>query len=454
MSYYNTPLTQRAASPEMSKTWGDKYKYFIWRTLWLELARTQKQYGLLISDKQIEELEEAIYIYNPEAVEAYESQLKHDVMAHIKALGDLAPSAKGIIHLGATSQFVVDNCDSIRIRKSLEILIPKIENLLILIGKFAIKHKDITTLGLTHFQPAQPTTVGKRAAMWGYDTYLVLEHITTKYRNQKVRSIKGATGTQASYLELFKNIDIVRQVEAQVAKSIGFDECYLITGQTYPRIDDAMLISDIAAFGAICQKITTDIRLLAGKGEMAEGFSSKQVGSSAMPYKKNPITCEKVCSLAKLLIGLSQTGLTVASEQWLERSLDDSNVRRMLLPEVFLAADGIVESMIKIFSSLTIIPNKIKSNLAEQSSMLITEKLLMIGVKNGADRQQLHEKIRVISLKSRGSEMMERLKELDEFKGIDLDVECSRSSLTGCAIRQVEEFYDRIIEPILAAHTQ
>lgn len=444
---YESPLVSRGASEHICWLWSDNYKFYMWRELWYQLAKAEMELGLPITQEQIDALYGARTAYiNVDLAEKYERELHHDVMAHIKTLGDQVPCARGIIHLGATSQFIVDNTDSIRINGSLKDVVSKLTKLIVQIGEFAIKHKDVATLGLTHFQPAQPTTVGKRASTWAYDLYLVLEQLKT--RTPKAAGVKGATGTQASFLELFDgDHSKVDALNNKILAAIGFSHDYAVIGQVYPRVDDAMTVCLLSAIAAACQKIATDIRLLAGKGELAEGFGEKQVGSSAMPYKRNPLYCERVCGWAKFLISMSGTALTIASEQWLERSLDDSSARRIVMPESFLTADAILNTMTQIFDRLVIDRNIISYNLHAEMPSMITERLLMLAAKNGHDRQEVHEQIRRCFISSGGDELIDQLDKLPGLGGIDVGRECS-ASLIGRAPEQVEYFYRNIILPL------
>lgn len=448
MNIYQSPLVSRAASKQMLEIWSQIYKFKLWRELWYNLAKSQSELGLPISNAQIEALKDAISInIDISKAERYEKDLHHDVMAHIKLLGDDAKKAKGIIHLGATSQFVVDNADSIRINRSTQAIIDSLKSLMIKIGKFAYEFRMTPTLGLTHLQPAQPTTVGKRAASWAYDLNIVYEQLVAKLINQKARGIKGATGTQASFLELFNgNIEKVEKLNRMICDYMNM-ESYIITGQTYPRIDDAILINILASIAAVCQKIATDIRLLASKKEIMEGFGAKQVGSSAMPYKRNPINCEKVCGLAKFLIGLTTTGLTTAAEQWLERSLDDSSVRRLIMPESFLTADGILQTMHKIFDNIVVCVGTIKRHLEEYNAKLITEKALMIATKNGADRQVVHEKIRQLALIYDNDDDDKLISEIKKINGLE-SISNNQASY-GMAAKQTIDLYRQIIVPLM-----
>jgi len=444
---YQSPLVTRTASTEMSHIWSDNNKFKLWRGLWYELAAAQAALGIPITPAQLAELAKAINIpINHAKAAEYEAKTNHDVMAHIKLLGDDAPSAAGIIHLGSTSQFVVDNADSIRIRSSIQLILSKLRSLVISVGTFAQEHRSVATLALTHFQPATPTTVGRRAASWSYGLYLVYTELLAKFQNLRALGAKGATGTQASFLELFSgDKEKVDELDRRVCRAIGFDEIYMLSGQTYPRVDDSVLTCLIANLAAECQKITTDIRLLSGKGEMAESFSKDQVGSSAMPYKKNPLTCERVCGLSKFIIGLATSSLLVTSEQWLERTLDDSSARRLILPEAFLAIDGILESMNKIFKGLVINKRVIQAHLMDEIGFLVTEKVLMIACKHGADRQKVHEAIKQCALSCQGDTFLRELQKLPELASIDIAKECAASSLIGLAEEQTIRYYSLVI---------
>ena len=456
MNTYQSSLVGRGASPEMSYIWSDNNKFKLWRKLWAKLAETQKELGLgIISDEQVEELNKALKLpINIESANEFESKIHHDVMAHIKAFGEQVPSAKGIIHLGATSQFVVDNADRMRIKESIGIILSKLIRLIVTIGEMAYKYRDSPALGYTHYQPAQLTTVGKRAASWAYDLILVMEDLEFKASRLKTRGAKGATGTQASYLQLFGgDYDKVRALDEAISNSVGGMLPYLITGQTYPRIDDSLLMCSVAGLAAVCQKIATDIRLLSHDKEIMEGFGKEQVGSSAMPYKKNPIKCERVCGLAKFVIGIASTNLTIAAEQWLERSLDDSSPRRIVIPEAFLATDAILESMTLIFRDLVINFPIISQHIVASATQLILEKVLMVAVERGADRQEFHEILRKHSTQYSGDELLKRLAQIPELSGINLEAECCKINAAGCASKQVEEFYG-IISDLKASHME
>lgn len=451
MHEYQSPLVTRTASKEMSHIWSDDHKFKLWRTLWYYLAKCEAELGLNITPEQLAELQAAIdKPIDYQKVAAYEAEINHDVMAHIRLLGDDAPAAAGIIHLGSTSQFVVDNADLMRIRDSLKIICTKLRKLIVKIGQLALDHSTVMCLGYTHFQPAQPTTMGRRMAQWAHDLYLV--HVYLACYNTKALGVKGATGTQASFLELFGGSnEKVHALDMAVCREMGFDEIYMLTGQVYPRVDDSILICLLSNLAAVAQKVATDIRLLSGRGELYEAFGKKQVGSSAMPYKRNPLTCERVCGLSKFVIAMATAALTTTSEQWLERSLDDSSVRRLTHPEVFLAIDGILNSMDKIFSGIQINKQAIYNSIAEQLPFLITEKVLMIGCKHGVDRQKLHESIRQLATQYSGQEFLSQLATLPELKGIDLHKECAESYLPGRASEQVMHFHTEIIKPLAAS---
>lgn len=452
---YTSPLVTRAASKAMSKLWGDTYKFTLWRTLWAELAAAQHSVGIKIDADQVDELRANKIITDKEIkrAEELEEELKHDVMSHIKVYGETCPNSKGIIHLGATSQFVVDNADIIRIKQSLHIIRKKLLETIFMIANFADSHKHIATVGLTHFQPAQPTTVGKRAAMWCYDLIIALEDLNFKINTLRLRGIKGATGTEASFLILCDgDHQKVAQINEILLRAFNFGplQFHPITGQVYPRVCDSLVISSLASIGAVCQKIATDIRLLSGKGELYESFGSNQVGSSAMPYKKNPITAEKICGLSRYLISQLNAGFTTASEQWLERSLDDSITKRIIMPETMLATDGILLSMQKLFNGLSINEKEINKNVNNHNDYAMMEDLMMLASNLGADRQDVHEMLRQSMLDNNFEEFKNKLSKDKKFSEL-----CDMLPIdnTGRACQQTVEFIDEFIIPLREEYT-
>lgn len=449
---YRCPLETRYASARMREVWSGQRKYATWRRLWLALAESQQQLGLNITRRQIQELSAHLDDIDFEAAAEYEDQLHHDVMAHIRALGDVAPGARGIIHLGATSQFVNCNTDLLLIRESLELIGGKLAGVVDKLGRFAARHRDVPALGFTHFQPAQPTTVGKRAAMWAYDFALALEDVEHRLATLRFRGVKGATGTQASFLALFDgDAGKVDRLDRLVTERMGWppDMRYAVTGQTYPRLVDAQIAGTLAAAAAAVHKCCNDVRLLANRNEIMEPIGGGQVGSSAMPYKRNPMLCERATGLARLVMTLSQNAVLTASTQWLERTLDDSANRRVALPESFLALDGALEVMLRVSGGLVADRGATAANLAGQLPLLASENLLMAAVSRGGDRQEVHEIIRRHSREvAEPAELLERLGREPAFAGIDLGAVLEPADYVGLAPAQVDAFLEEVVEPI------
>ncbi|MEX2671988.1 MAG: adenylosuccinate lyase [Phycisphaeraceae bacterium] len=460
---YESPLATRNASKEMQGCWSPQRKFSTWRRLWLALAESEKQLGLKISDEQIAQLREHLDDVDFASAAEYERKLRHDVMAHVHALGDQAPAARPIIHLGATSQFVVCNAELLQIREALGIIARKLASAIDALGRFATQYRELPTLGFTHYQPAQPTTVGKRAALWAHDMSLALEEVEHRRDTLRFRGVKGTTGTQASFLELFggdtpEAHEKVDQLDRLVTQKMGWepDRRFVVTGQTYPRVVDGMIGASLSAAAATCAKFATDIRLLANRKEMEEPFGKDQIGSSAMAYKRNPMRCERVCGLARFVIGLTQVPFTTAAEQWFERTLDDSSARRLSLPEPFLALDGVLDLVISVTRDLVVYDKTIEANLNRELPFMATENLLMAAVKAGADRQEVHEVIRTHSqaaaerVKREGAEndLLDRLESEPTFKGIDLRAELDGRKFVGRAPQQVDAFIEEVVEPI------
>lgn len=459
---YESPLASRNASPRMQAVWSRRTKFTTWRHLWLALAEAQQQLGLDIRDEQIAELREHLDDIDYDRAAEYERKLRHDVMAHVYTLGDAAPKARSIIHLGATSQFVNCNTELIQIRDSLRIVAAKLARAVDALGAFSARYRAVPTLGFTHFQPAQPTTVGKRAALWAHDLAMVLEEVEHRIETLRFRGVKGVTGTQASFVHLFgsgrRAADQVEALDRLVTEKMGWDpdKRYAVTGQTYPRVVDGLVISTLAAVAATAQKFATDIRLLANRKELEEPFAKDQVGSSAMPYKRNPMRCERICGLARFVIGLSSVPYTVAAEQWLERSLDDSATRRLSLPEPFLAVDGLLDLVINVASGIVMYGKTIAANLSAELPFLASENLLMAAVQAGGDRQEVHRIIGAHSqaaahrVKDEGApnDLLNRLKGEPAFAGIDLEAALDPSRFVGRAPEQVDQFIEQVVEPI------
>jgi adenylosuccinate lyase len=392
---YSNPLSSRYASREMGFIFSSQFKYTTWRRLWISLAVAEKELGLPITDKQIAQMQEQHEKIDFAKAAEIEKSVHHDVMAHIHLFGKQCPDAKEIIHLGATSSYVTDNGDLIQMREALLILRKKSLQCMQQLADFAAKYADLPTLGYTHLQPAQPTTVGKRAALWLQDLVIDFTELQERLEQMPFLGVKGATGTQSSFLALFDgNHEKVEKLEKLVAKEMGFTHLFKLSCQTYPRKWDMRILSLLCGIAASAHKCATDLRLLSHLKEIEEPFADKQVGSSAMPYKRNPMLCERICGLARFLMSLAENPTYTAATQWLERTLDDSANRRLTLPEAFLCADALFNLLIKVTANLTVYPKMIEKHLNEELPFLATENILMAAVKKGAGRQELHEKLR------------------------------------------------------------
>ena len=460
---YVSPLASRNASPQMQAIWSPRRKFTTWRRLWLALAESQKELGLAISDAQINQLRRHVDEIDFEVAAVYEQKLRHDVMAHVHALGDVAPDARPIIHLGATSQFVNCNTELLQIRDALRLVAMKLVNAIDALATFAVRYRDLPTLGFTHYQPAQPTTVGKRAMLWAQDLVIALEEVEHRLASLRFRGVKGTTGTQASFLTLFggdtpQSHEKVEQLDQLVTQKMGWpvEKVLVVTGQTYPRVVDGLVASSLAAVAAGCAKLATDIRLLANRKEIEEPFEANQIGSSAMAYKRNPMRCERICGLSRFVIGLSSVPYTTAAEQWFERTLDDSSTRRLTLPEPFLAIDGVLDLVNNVVRGLVVYEKTITANLNAELPFMASENLLMAAVQNGADRQEVHEIIRhhsqaaAAKVKQEGADndLLDRLASEPFFKDINLAGELAPHRFTGRAAQQVDRFVSEVIEPI------
>ncbi|MCC5830707.1 MAG: adenylosuccinate lyase [Phycisphaeraceae bacterium] len=459
MSRFQCPLVERNASAVMLEIWSPRRKFTTWRKLWLALAESQRELGLSITSGQIEALRAHLEDIDFGRAAELERKLRHDVMAHVHAYGEVATEARGIIHLGATSQFVNCNTELLLMRESLDVVCRKTAAVIDRLAKFAVEYKSLPTLGFTHFQPAQPVTVGKRAALWAHDLVLALEDLEHRRQTIGFRGVKGTTGTQASFLALFDgDHDKVLQLETLVARRMGVEpgRIYTITGQTYPRVVDVYVLSSLAALAAVATKITNDIRILAGRKELEEPFEADQIGSSAMAYKRNPMRSERVAGLARFVMSMVQNACMTAAGQWLERTLDDSSNRRLSLAEGFLATDGFLDLLINISEGLVVYPATIGRNLEAELPFMATEEILMAGVRAGGDRQELHEAIRRHSqaaaqrVKAEGgdNDLVERLRGDPLFAGLDLEGTLDPARFIGRAPEQVEEFVESIVEPI------
>ncbi|MEQ1569311.1 MAG: adenylosuccinate lyase [Myxococcota bacterium] len=458
---WESPLVERYASAAMAELWGDDHKFRTWRRLWLALAESQHALGLPITTAQLDELRAHLDDIDYAAAAAYERELRHDVMAHVHALGDVAPNARGIVHLGATSCFVGDNADLIAIRESLDLLIGKLAGAIGTLAKFAEQWADLPTLGFTHFQPAQPTTVGKRACLWLQDLLIDLEAFVRVRDGLRFRGAKGTTGTQASFLSLFDgDHDKVEALDRAVARAFGFARTFAVTGQTYSRKVDHDVVSALGSFGASTHKMATDLRLLAHLKEVEEPFGKKQIGSSAMAYKRNPMRSERICALARHLMVLPNDTAQTAAVQWMERTLDDSANRRLALAEAFLAADGVLETLLEVVDGLVVYPAVIDRRLREELPFLVTEEILMQLVRRGGDRQSLHEVIRVhaqqagarVKLEGLPNDLIDRMKADPVFAPVrdELDGWLDPRRHVGRAPEQVRSFLRDEVEPALA----
>jgi adenylosuccinate lyase len=456
---YENPLGARYASREMLYNFSQEKKFRTWRHLWTALAEAQQELGLPISETQIEELRAHQDDVNYEVAEARERQVRHDVMAHIYAYGLQCPKAKGIIHLGATSADITDNTDLIQMRDGLLLLRAKLLQLIADLADFATRHKDVATLGYTHFQPAQLTTVGKRACLWLQDLVMDYEALEQCRTGLKFRGVKGATGTQASFLELFAGDHAkVKQLEALVTARLGFHEAFPITGQTYPRKEDSLVLHVLSEIAASAHKFSSDMRLLQSAGEVEEPFEAEQVGSSAMAYKRNPMRCERMAGLARYVMTTALNAPLTAATQWFERTLDDSANRRLLIPEAFLATDAILRLYLNVVRGLTVYPAVIDRRIQQELPFMATEALLMAGVKAGGDRQLLHERLRLHAMaaaqavkEGRPNDLIARVADDPAFAAVkeDLPALLAPVRFVGRASQQVGEFLTTTVYPLL-----
>ncbi|OUQ21710.1 adenylosuccinate lyase [Lachnoclostridium sp. An14] len=460
---YVSPLSERYASREMQYIFSPDMKFKTWRRLWIALAETEKELGLPITQEQIDELKAHAEEINYEVAKERERMVRHDVMSHVYAYGQQCPKAKGIIHLGATSCYVGDNTDIIIMREALLLVRKKLLNVMAELAKFADAYKNQPTLAFTHFQPAQPTTVGKRATLWLQELCLDLEDLDHVLGSLKLLGSKGTTGTQASFLELFDgDHEKCRQADAMIAEKMGFSSCYPVSGQTYSRKVDTRVINVLAGIAQSAHKFSNDIRLLQHLKEVEEPFEKTQIGSSAMAYKRNPMRSERIASLSNYVMADVINPMLVASTQWFERTLDDSANKRLSVPEGFLAVDGILDLYLNVVDGLVVYPKVIEKHMMAELPFMATENIMMDAVKAGGDRQELHERIRTLSMEA-GRNVKEQgldnnLLELiaaDPAFGLSLEelkkaMEPSR--YVGRAPKQVEEFLTEVVNPILEAN--
>lgn len=454
---YENPLIARYASDAMSRLWSDQRKFGLWRRLWVALAEAQRELGLPISDEQIEQLRQNVDNIDFDAAAKYERKLRHDVMAHIHAYADVCPLAKPIIHWGATSCYVTDNTDLLLMRQGLELVRNRLVAVINRLALFAHRYRDLACLAFTHLQPAQPTTVGKRACLWAYDLTLDLAEIEHRIVAMKARSTKGTTGTQASFLAIFDgDHDLVRRLDHLVAHKIGFDDSYAVTGQTYSRKVDSQVLDVLSGIAQSAHKAANDLRLLQSRKEIEEPFEEAQIGSSAMPYKRNPMRAERICSLARFVISMQSSAANTMATQWMERTLDDSANRRLVIPQAFLAIDAVLTLYQNVASGLVVYPQVIRKNLRDELPFMASENILMAAVATGGDRQELHERIRVHSqaagevVKQQGgaNDLLDRLQTDPAFRHVDLQGVLDESRYVGRAPEQVDEFLKEIVEPI------
>ncbi len=454
---YTSPLAERNASEQMVQLFSARTKFTTWRKLWLQLAKAQKRLGLNIKQNQIDQMAKHIEDIDFKKAAQLEKKVRHDVVAHIQTFAQAAPKASPIIHLGATSCFVADNTDLIIMKNALQITAGKHAALINQLGKFAKKYRSLPTLGFTHYQPAQLTTVGKRATLWCNDFVTDLNEIEYRMQNLPFRGVKGTTGTQASFLALFDgNHNKVKQLDRMVAEAFGFKKNCPVTGQTYPRKIDSMIVNTLALIAQSAHKMCNDIRLLANLKEIEEPFQKSQVGSSAMPYKRNPMRCERATALSRFVISLATSPQMTAAEQWLERTLDDSANRRIVIPEAFLAVDGILEILINVTAGLVVYPKVIASHINAELAFMATENILAAAVIAGGNRQLLHEKIRrhsqaaAAQVKQLGktNDLIKRLKADSAFSKIDFKKILNPKGYIGRAPQQVDEFIAQYVTPI------
>lgn len=459
-SEYTSPLVERVATREMCELWGAQRKFSTWRRCWLALAEAEHELGLPISADQLDDMRAHLDDIDFSTAGRFERELRHDVMAHIHTFGTAAPKAKAIIHLGATSCYVTDNTDLILMREGLHLLLAKAVNVLAKLAAFARQWKDVPTLGFTHYQPAQVVTVGKRACLWAQDLQMDIEDIESAIGRLRCRGAKGTTGTQASFMALFDNdSEKVRELDLRVARKLGFAESYPISSQTYTRKVDTHVLRVLAAIGESAHKWATDMRLLQNLKEIEEPFEKNQVGSSAMAYKRNPMRCERVCALSRFLMTAPLHSEFTSAVQWFERTLDDSAIRRISIPESFLAADGVLNLYLNVMENPAVYPKVIERHLWAELPFMATENILMACVKRGGDRQELHEVIRTHSqaaaarVKQEGldNDLLDRLA-ADPAIGMtrsEIDETLDMREFVGRAPQQVEEYLAEYVQPIL-----
>lgn len=460
---YENPLNTRYASREMSGIWSAQRKHSTWRRLWVALAESERELALDIKQSQIDELAGHVDDIDFEAAARHEKALRHDVMAHVHTYRDQCPGAGGIIHLGATSCYVTDNTELLQMRDSLRIIASRLARVIDSLAMFAAQYRDLPCLGFTHLQPAQPTTVGKRATLWCYDLVLDLEEIEHRLKTLRFRGVKGTTGTQASFLQLFDGDHAkVEALDKRVAEKMGFSESYAVTGQTYSRKVDAHVLASLGGIAQSCHKAGSDLRILQHRKEIEEPFEEKQIGSSAMAYKRNPMRAERMCSLARFAMSLTANADQTAAVQWMERTLDDSANRRLSIPQSFLAVDASLILYQNVARGLVVYPNVIARHLQAELPFMATEEILMAAVQAGGDRQELHESIRVHSLEAarqvkehgRDNDLIERLRGDAAFSAVEISQTLDARRYVGRAPEQVDAFISQVVEPIRKRYTE
>ena len=457
---YQSPLAQRYASKEMQALFSNDKKFRTWRRLWIALAQSEQELGLDISDEQIAELIAHQDDINYDVARQREKEVRHDVMSHVYAYGCQCPKAKGIIHLGATSCYVGDNTDLILMHEAMELVKRKLVNVMARLEKFALQYKDLPVLAFTHFQPAQPTTLGKRASIWAHDLLMDYDELCWLLEHKKLLGCKGTTGTQASFMELFDgDTDKVKKLDRLIAEKMGYDACYPVSTQTYSRKYDFRVLSVLSSIAQSAHKFSNDIRLLQHLKEVEEPFEKSQIGSSAMAYKRNPMRSERMASLANYVISDVMNPAIVAATQWFERTLDDSANKRISVPEAFLAVDGILDLYLNITEGLVVYPKVIESHLMNELPFMATENIMMDCVKMGGDRQELHEAIRVHSMaagrvvkeEGKPNDLLQRIADDPRFPMNleQLQAIMKPANFVGRSVQQTEEFFAEHIDPIL-----
>lgn len=457
---YVDPLTTRYATKPMLELFSEEYRMILWRKLWVALAESEKELGLNISQEQIDELRAYVGDINFDVAKAREKVCRHDVMAYVYAYGQQCPKAEPIIHLGATSCYVTDNSDGIIYYEAMTFVKKKLINVMDKLSKFALKYADLPTLGFTHLQPAQLVTVGKRATLWLQELQLDLENVEYQLENTRLRGVKGTTGTQASFLQLFDgNHEKVKELNKRVLNKMGFEKTFEVSGQTYTRKYDYTILSTLSGIAQSAYKFADDIRMLQNMKEVEEPFEKSQIGSSAMAYKRNPMRCERICSLSRYVMTLPLNAANTAATQWFERTLDDSANRRLVMAQAFLSIDAILEIFLNVSDRLVVYPNTINKHIMAELPFMSTEVILMECVKAGGDRQELHEKIRVHSMEAArmvkefgmDNDLIERIKNDDSFKPVHsvIDSILDPINFIGRAKEQTVEYINEVIKPIL-----